>query len=235
MKHLQGFNGESISWPCHSHNLSWITRLSNFNQPQQTCIHKHNFLKRQKRDNVFFLTENWEAPWISITAKGTTWGKERSVIVNMKGLINQKKKNTRETLVTTGIHFVRVWGYNFYSLLLQHFQLNAWATGSLATDSAMMQDWRGTALQLHSAGEVGRCLLLQLFKAPLEVTVIKGTASHLTARKKKAARIHIKANTGNFYKRDTKISHASWNTVLRNINSNTDLPAQKCQSLPGTC
>ena len=29
----------------------------------------------------------------------------------MKGLINQKKKkkkNTRETLVTTGIHFVRV-------------------------------------------------------------------------------------------------------------------------------
>lgn len=147
----------------------------------------------------------------------------------------KKKKNTRETLVTTGIHFVRVWGYNFYSLLLQHFQLNAWATGSLATDSAMMQDWRGTALQLHSAGEVGRWLLLQLFKAPLEVTVIKGTASHLTARKKKAARIHIKANSGNFYKRDTKISHASWNTVLRNINSNTDLPAQKCQSLPGTC
>lgn len=39
------------------------------------------------------LTENWEAPWISITAKGTTWGKEKSVIVNMKGLINQKKKH----------------------------------------------------------------------------------------------------------------------------------------------
>lgn len=52
----------------------------------------------------------------------------------------------------------------------------------------MMQDWRGTALQLHSAGEVGRWLLLQLFKAPPEVTVIKGTASHLTARTKKKKR-----------------------------------------------
>ena len=63
VKHLQGFNSESISWSCHSHSLSQITCLSNLNQPQQTCIHKHHFLKRQKRDNVIFFSTM--AIWIA--------------------------------------------------------------------------------------------------------------------------------------------------------------------------
>lgn len=90
-----------------------------------------------------------------------------------KGLINQQ--NNRETLVSMGIHFVR-------GVISIHsfFQLNARATGSLATDSAMMQDWRGTDLQFHSAGEekstnVSCCRFSKLLK----VVVIRATVSYL--------------------------------------------------------
>lgn len=102
-----------------------------------------------------------------------------------KGFINQQNK--RETLVSSGIHFAG--GCCFYSLFLQ---LNAWATGSLATVSAMMQDWRGTDLQFHSAGEDESVKVCS--SKPLKVMVNRESTSHLTGWK--SADVFIKLQTG---------------------------------------
>lgn len=130
-------------------------------------------------------------------------------------------KTMLRPLVTTGIHFVG--GCNFYSLFLQHFQLNAWATGSLATDSAMMQDWRGTDLQFHSAGEdklasVSCCSSSK----PLQLTVIKETASHLTSHK--THKNVIKANTMFFCEYDIKVCFAFWQTDAKKYQCSLLIP-----------
>lgn len=191
----------------NSHSFSSITRLSNLDQ-LQSCIHKHCFKKDIR--TFFFIWNcnmNWHPDYQSLQkeqceAKQTYTKTCMACHHRIKVLLSNKPTGN---LSNNGNSFCK--GCNLYSLFLQHFQLNAWATGSLATDSAMMQDWRGTALQFHSAGEdksanVSCCSSSK----PLQVTVIKPTASHLTARK--STRTHIKANA-----RDTKICYAFWHMV----------------------
>lgn len=90
-------------------------------------------------------------------------------------------KNNRKTWVTRGLHFVRLY---FLFTISSAFSAKCMSHWFLSNSLCMMQDWRETALQFHSAGEhkLASPSCCSSSK-PLEGTTIKASVSHQRAQK----------------------------------------------------